>query len=1416
MNNNNPHIADSFAQKIYNGSPYKLPANMLVRIGDNLEKVSLTFALDVIGALQFYRDLPLIVVCLCAGNTPLLGYRKVGGSSLINFRDRAIKRNRRRDFKLRSILDTWDTSSTQKLLRLNGLDTKYKPDMKKVVVFSIDEIFPRKREDVFSFARLLNETCELWGIEKQNRNFFYGDLYVFRDNNRWVVEEIKDEEFTKIINSIEKEGLKILEYQAHCLLKNDREGFSLNSPLRIERNRVVFPRLKQNKRGDFILEETVVDPLNPNHIQYRYIDSMRNQAIMMDEKLKNLGGPHITVLGVGPCELGEGHIGFCERDTLPQQTSFIGAINDYDRTYHISSYHSKEFYGFKNMFVTVGDIRMPKLGFITFGPQELIYGYDRKKPSPKIIIIATGINKSTSILKALESNYDTRYPLALSRNSYGLYVLDKSAGRELRLLRFPWEFGVLPLELWDDNFCKEYLISLAKFFQSSISKLDVDFNNMYKRLFDSSKIHICKKNAQKNFFHFYKAIKQKGYDFDDFKKKIIEHILANTIFPYQIKEKLEKLGIKEKDRILLINPHMDDEFLALAPILREMAKYYRVYSVYLSGGYHGVYSDYVFDLLDTAINLKNKYIVSLNISHKEDLLKELVRNKFLRVIPHLDYQITPYMSEEEKKLRAKLLIIDLNERSKLVEGYPKIKIIKDIKDIVRLKEFLAAVEERKKYIYSEDIEVMRFIKSSLRFNESVSLLMCLGLPYNNVYPPMDNFGCNQRRNEYSEYITKIKNLIASLRPKMLMINGDGYNQANTHYYNQIFTYLALKDLVKNKSIRKDTLIFQWGGVWDRFSIGSSQLNVILSKEELDNFKHDFNYFYPTQSPYAPIPNPTGCSPRSFSEDFIKNAKESSKELTSLIDLQEDILKIFKEGGGLISYRIGKLKDVIKQNFLLIESFKDTYFTLKPNILPPQLDNLDCPIIAEMISKEVIYTTEEKKVFGYGDSFSLSVKDLVKIVYDFHRDMEYGLEGKKSSLAMLPTFVDISTGKEEGLFLALDLGGSTLRIMALNLKRGKKPKLIIERFNLRNGKKNNLNFGKADDFFGTIAKRLKWFISKYKSKLIYDKPYPLGFTFSFPVRHISADKAILKRWSKDFSIPEVINKDVVSFLRRAIDKEGLSNLVKVVSLNNDTVATLVAKSYFDSNCDIGGIIGTGTNFCYRERVKNIHKLSERERFRYRRERMIINIESGNFNKLPRNIYDIKLDEASSNRGKQIEEKMVSGLYLGELTRLVLLDLIEKRILFKGKLSLREKESILIKNSFPTPFMTDIAIDNTPTFKIIKDSLIKWGINERRINLEDRLIVKDVCKKIACRSARLSAAIVFAIVTHIDKDIDYYHTVAIDGSLFSKYPHFKDDMEETLRELSWEIFAEDRSHRIKLELTSDGSGIGAGIIAAVEVS
>jgi hexokinase len=261
--------------------------------------------------------------------------------------------------------------------------------------------------------------------------------------------------------------------------------------------------------------------------------------------------------------------------------------------------------------------------------------------------------------------------------------------------------------------------------------------------------------------------------------------------------------------------------------------------------------------------------------------------------------------------------------------------------------------------------------------------------------------------------------------------------------------------------------------------------------------------------------------------------------------------------------------------------------------------------------------------------------------------------------------------------------------------------------------------------------------------------------------------------------------------------------------------MVTRRYRDSDCDIGGIVGTGTNFCYLELLNNIHTLQAKQKEAFPRKQMIINIESGNFDKIPQNAYDRTLDNNSTNRGEHITEKMVSGLYLGELTRLVMIDLIEKGLLFSGQLREGKISRTLQRGSFPTPFLTEIAEDNSPSLKGVQAKLKLWGIKDKHISLEDRRMVKEICSVVDRRAARITAAVIFAIVTHIDENIVRRHTIAIDGSVFEKHTGFKKDMRVAIRELSLQVFGNDRSDNVSFELTHDGSGIGAAIIAATSV-
>ncbi len=80
-----------------------------------------------------------------------------------------------------------------------------------------------------------------------------------------------------------------------------------------------------------------------------------------------------------------------------------------------------------------------------------------------------------------------------------------------------------------------------------------------------------------------------------------------------------------------------------------------------------------------------------------------------------------------------------------------------------------------------------------------------------------------------------------------------------------------------------------------------------------------------------------------------------------------------------------------------------------------------------------------------------------------------------------------------------------------------------------------------------------------------------------------------RWTKGFDIPDAIGQDVCALLQKEIDLLKLP--VKVSALVNDTVGTLMARSYTSpgkTSTLLGAIFGTGTNGAYVEKLSSITK------------------------------------------------------------------------------------------------------------------------------------------------------------------------------------------------------------------------------------
>lgn len=241
--------------------------------------------------------------------------------------------------------------------------------------------------------------------------------------------------------------------------------------------------------------------------------------------------------------------------------------------------------------------------------------------------------------------------------------------------------------------------------------------------------------------------------------------------------------------------------------------------------------------------------------------------------------------------------------------------------------------------------------------------------------------------------------------------------------------------------------------------------------------------------------------------------------------------------------------------------------------------------------------------------------------------------------------------------------------------------------------------------------------------------------------------------------------------------------------------------------IGCIFGTGCNAAYMENCGSIPKLKHMNLPDDLP--MAINCEYGAFDNehkvLPITKYDTLIDEESPRPGQQAFEKMIAGLYLGEIFRLVVVDLHEnKNILFEGQDISKLKKPYTLDASFLSFIEEDPFENLQETHDMLQEKL---GLSATKPELE---LLRRLAELIGTRAARLSACGVAAIVTK--KKIDSCH-VGADGSVFNKYPHFKQRGAQALREiLDWPRGKKDP---VTLSSAEDGSGVGAALIAALTI-
>lgn len=434
-------------------------------------------------------------------------------------------------------------------------------------------------------------------------------------------------------------------------------------------------------------------------------------------------------------------------------------------------------------------------------------------------------------------------------------------------------------------------------------------------------------------------------------------------------------------------------------------------------------------------------------------------------------------------------------------------------------------------------------------------------------------------------------------------------------------------------------------------------------------------------------------------------------------------------------------------------------------------------------------------------FTVDTAKLKEVVNHFEKELEKGLTVEGGNIPMNVTWVlGFPDGNEQGTFLALDMGGTNLRVCQITLTE-EKGKFDITQSKYR--MPDELRTGTAEQLWEYIGDCLQEFIEHHHEGKELDK-LPLGFTFSYPATQEYIDHGVLQRWTKGFDIDGVEGKDVVPPLEAVLQKRGLP--IKVAALINDTTGTLIASAYTDPEMRIGCIFGTGVNAAYMEDVGSVPKLAHMNLPPDMP--VAINCEYGAFDNehvvLPRSKYDIIIDRESPRPGQQAFEKMTAGLYLGEILRLALLDLVDNQpgLIFKGQNTDKLRQPYLLDSSFPAAIEEDPYENLQETSDLMESKL---GIKPTPVELE---MIRRLAELIGTRAARLSCCGVAAICKK--KNIESCH-VGADGSVFTKYPHFQARGAQALREiLDW---APSEKDKVVIMAAEDGSGVGAALIASL---
>ncbi|XP_005179307.1 hexokinase-1 [Musca domestica] len=442
--------------------------------------------------------------------------------------------------------------------------------------------------------------------------------------------------------------------------------------------------------------------------------------------------------------------------------------------------------------------------------------------------------------------------------------------------------------------------------------------------------------------------------------------------------------------------------------------------------------------------------------------------------------------------------------------------------------------------------------------------------------------------------------------------------------------------------------------------------------------------------------------------------------------------------------------------------------------------------------------KQQRVEALLNGLQLTDDALERIGQVFREEMDLALKMKPSSLQMENTYIpELPDGTESGTYLAIDLGGTNLRVLLMTLEQGQILDEIVQYYPLP----EHLRIGDGDALFEYLAKCVDEFARN--QELDEDRIYSMGFTFSFPMRQSALDSGVLVTWTKSFNCPSVVGQDAVLILRKFLKKYKRNN-IEIVAILNDTTGTLMHGAIMDKNTRIGIVLGTGSNGCYMERSsKVLHWEQERHGERH----VVVDVEWGAFGDngvldFIKTDYDRQVDEGSLLKNSFTFEKYISGKYLGELCRCILAKLHTEKLFLPQVAA----EDLPQPWTFGSDNVSIIEHDTLRNGWENVENILRKKFNALQIEADDLQIIRYVCGLISKRAAQLVALNTSVLLNGMSPEEGDDITIAIDGSVYKHHPRLRQWIIDYTA-----LWTKDKT--TKYMLADDGSGKGAAVVAAI---